>query len=189
MNLSSMMEIVRLIETPIDDIRPLKRQLVAEAPTSALIAALNAVTNPPTRWLICDVLGQQGDTRATPALLACLTEESATMRAIAAEGLGRIGSPEAGPALLERFSDPREDAGVRRMAGGALGAVGYRPALNVLVAALSDPDAGVRAGAALALGLLKMPEAIAALKVALENETEWYPQRRMVDALVSIGEP
>ncbi len=189
MNLSSLTEIVRLIETPSDDMRLIKRQLVAEAPTSTLIAALNAGTRPHTRWLICDVLGQQGDARAIPALLACLNDESATMRAIAAESLGRLGSAEAGAALLERFSDPHEDVGVRRMVGAALGAVGYRPASAALIEALADPDAGVRAGAALALGTLKDSAGIAPLKAAVANETEWYPQRRMIDALVAIGEP
>jgi HEAT repeat protein len=180
--------IVRLLEMPFEDTRPLKRQLANEVPTPTLILAFEEATRPRTRWLLCDVLGMQRDALALPILLASLEDESTTLRAIAAEALGRLGVSEAGPALLARFSDPNEDVGVRRAAGSALGAVGHRPAVAALAAALSDDDAGLRASAALSLGLLRDPAAIEALKAALARETEWFPQRRILDALANIGE-
>lgn len=181
-------DIIRLLEMPFEDIRPFKRQLATEVPARALIAALNEATRARTRWLLCDVLGMQRDPVAAPTLLTCLGDESATMRAIAADGLGKLGLPEAGESLLKHFSNPEEDAGVRRTAGAALGAVGHRPAIPALISALKESDAGIRASAALALGLLRAEEAIDPLKAALDVETEWYPQRRMTDALTLIEE-
>lgn len=77
-------------------------------------------------------------------LLPLLDDEDAAVRSAAAEALGRLGAPEAVPAL-RRALGRGEWAAAR-----ALGALGAREATPELVAALDDPRIGAVAAEALA---------------------------------------
>ena len=79
--------------------------------------------------------------------------------------------PDAGERVLALARAEREpDA--RGWLASALGRLGYRPAIPVLLARLNDPYRHVRARAAWALGALRAGEAASALRRALATERE-----------------
>ncbi len=91
-------------------------------------------------------LGKLRDPVAIPALVAALDDE--IYASTASEALGDIGDPRAAGALLAAL---RRNEGAQFYAAGALGKLGPG-ALGPITAALQDPSAKVRAGAAFALG-------------------------------------
>ncbi|MBI4733162.1 MAG: HEAT repeat domain-containing protein [Chloroflexi bacterium] len=128
---------------------------------------------------------------AVPALIGLLEDESlsyAHSSIIAA--IGKIGPVETVlPTLVSALKDT--DAAVRETAAEALGAYGAAaaPAVPDLIPLLADEDVDVRKAAADALGLIgpAASAAVPALIEALNTETEWTVQFRLVDALGSIG--
>ncbi len=74
------------------------------------------------------------------------------MRRRAALAIGRVGLPEAVPALVPLLADG--DPEVRQMAAYALGLIGDRSAREPLLAALGDAAPSVKGSAAEALGML-----------------------------------
>lgn len=68
--------------------------------------------------------------------------------------------------------------------------VRHKPAIPLLIEALSDPHAALRGLAAWSLGVLRAEEAVDALRHALAKETDGYPIARMEEALalISAGE-
>src|SRR5690242_6188215 len=95
-------EIIDLLEAPIDDRRPIKWQVSAEAPVSEITLAIEKAS-PLTRQILCDILGERCELDAVPALLRCLYDPAFGVRNSAADALGKIGDSQAGPALLDRF--------------------------------------------------------------------------------------
>lgn len=177
--------IVRLLDEPTEDRRPLKRRLQRSARVKDLVEALRISKNDLTRRILCDILGARRARTAIPVLIECLSVPSAKLQGDAAEALGKIGSQKAGEALLQHFID---DPGVDL--AGALGGIGYRPAIPHLISALADPSMMVRGGAAWALGELRATEALQALEKALESEPEVnsYASRRMNEALERLSQ-
>ncbi len=104
------------------------------------------------------------------------------MRRAAAEALGKIGDPQALPALIEALKD--KDSGVREVAAGALREIGPQ-ALPALIEALKDKDSEVRRAAAEALGKIGGPQALPALTEALKDEVRWV-RRAAVEALAAV---
>ncbi|GEM_PF-2197464 len=141
---------------------------------SALREALSA--DPEIRLAAAFALGGAGDPAAVPALRgAALDDPDPEDRARAAQLLGSLSDPTAAEALVQLLRSDRY-ASVRRAAAEALGALGDADAaavplaLPALVAALeTDRDRSVRAAAAAALGELGDPQAVPALKRALET--------------------
>jgi len=86
------------------------------------------------------------------------------------------------PALAEA-----PDADVRWRALAALRIVGTSRAISALSAALSDPDEGIRAGAAVVLGELRASEATPALVKCLADDSPLVANRA-TEALQRIGE-
>ena len=72
------------------------------------------------------------------------------------------------------------------MLAAALGAVGYRPAIPLLVKALTNSDANWRGSAAWSLGALQAHEAVNALQSVLRFECHPYAMARMREALNTI---
>ncbi len=172
------LEIIRLLEEPVGDRRPLKHQLQREAPAKALIKALETSTNELTRCILCDILAERGTKTAVQAILKCLDEPtSEDLKDAAAEALGKIESPKAGAELLRHFLREK-----RTWYAIALGAVGYRPAIPYLIDELTCSSGMVRGGASWSLGELRAKEALEPLKQALTLETESYAQARMREA-------
>lgn len=176
------LEIIRLLEEPVENRIPLKFKLQREAPAKALIEALGKSTNNLTRCILCDILAERGTKTAVQAILKCLDEPTSDdLKDAAAEALGKIESPKAGEELLRHFLKEK-----RTWYAIALGAVGYRPAIPYLIDALTSSFGMVRGGAAWSLGELRAKEALAPLKQALPIETERYAQERMREAIALI---
>ena len=151
------------------------------------------------------------------ALVTALKDNDASVRAAAAEALGRLDDKSAGNALagllndpspevqekaimsLAELEDPRAvpglekllaspDADIRQQAAGRLGDVGLTVAPAALVNALKDPNADVRESAANSLGSIDDQKVVPAL-VPLLNDPDKDVQEATVNALHSIGGP
>lgn len=90
---------------------------------------------------------------APPDLIRLLEDTEARLRRRAAIAAGRVGLPDAVPALVKRLQGDT-DAEVRQMAAFALGLIGDASAVEPLRAAVADPLPIVAGRAAEALGLL-----------------------------------
>ena len=177
-------EIIQLLEEPTDDRRSLKSKLRREARVKELVEALGLSKTDLTTRILCDILGERKAKTAVPTLIKCLDNPSFSVQDDAAEALAKIGSQEAGDALLKHFNDdPSFWLAV------ALGAVGYRSAIPHLIERLKNSrDDMIRGGAAWALGELKAPESVMALKEALSMEGDPFVIERIQKALVNIHE-
>jgi HEAT repeat protein len=153
------------------------------------------------RVLAANTLGWIGDERALEPLRQSLHDEDADVRLEAALGLayaqdgsgvGRliealpIAHPFRGPSIIDALaelgepafqplvrvlSDQSAAATTRANAVVALGKMKHALAVEPLVTALRDDDAGVRRHAAKALGGLRDPDAVDALNQALNDES------------------
>ena len=85
-------------------------------------------------------------------LLRLIRDDEARTRRRAALALGRVGLPEAIPALQQALMDPEVE--VRQMAAFALGLIGDPSARPALTSALKDSDPLVQGRSAQALGLI-----------------------------------
>jgi HEAT repeat protein len=167
-------------------------ELMAENDVMGLIDALEhedfIVRKEATR-----ALKYVGDQRAVPALIKSLEYEDwhskfsvlSTVRANAAESLGKLQSKEAVLPLIERLED--SDAEVRWKAAEALGKIGDEEALEPLIYALSDTDGDVRKHAARALGELDDEMAVDALIEAL-SDRDWPVRKNAATSLGRIGD-
>ncbi len=142
-------------------------------------------------------------TRATAAtaVLECLGDEDATVRALACDALARIGSTSAAPALFHVLADPNPrvvqaaigaiqslgtvetrrlaleaaaeaHSGVRWAAFRILAYFGQREALPLFLAAIDGADTKLRDAAITGLAFLEGPEALDALLVCSKDRDE-----------------
>jgi HEAT repeat protein len=123
--------------------------------------------DPRIRQYLSMVLGNLGDRRATPLLVAALGDPTEETRIYAALALGRLHDPAAVPPLVKTFSSDERD--VRKAAAYALGEIGDRRAVEPLFGALSDPIADVRFNAAIALARLGDTRAIGVVREMLDR--------------------
>jgi HEAT repeat protein len=138
--------------------RPLPSGIVGMAlldlGTSALPALRTALEtgSAPARALAAGVLGLHGDVPATGALTAALDDEQSSpdVRRAAAEALGRIGAPQAAPAL-SRVTVLGGDPALRQAAAEALGRIGDPDCVPALLAGMAAADLRVRTACADAL--------------------------------------
>ena len=195
MNKLTAERIIQLLEAPTEDRRPMDRVLRKEAHVKELVTALEmslekSEVSDLTKRIICYYLGERHSKRAVPALISALQNPSATVRSSAADALAKIGDPKAGAALYEQFIS-EESIGAQHMLAAALGAVGYEPAIPVLIQALKHPNEVLRGCAAWSLGALDAKEALEPLQeaLALEMDTDSYAEEQMRDALRKITAP
>jgi len=104
-------------------------------------------------------LGRIGDSRATPALVNTLSEESLAIDA--ANALARIGDPRAADELLKLLRN--EDAATRQAAVSALNSLGLSQMSERIIPLLDDPDPNVRESAVKIAGYFGYPAAASAL--------------------------
>lgn len=174
--------IIRFLEEPSKDRRPLKFALQREAPVKELVKALVLSKEILTRRILCDILGAKRAKTAIPALIDCLNDPDPSLKNDAAEALGKIGDPKAGDEILEHFiAEPRLWYAV------ALGAIGYRPAIPYLITALTSNLGSIRGGAAWSLGEMRVSEAQKSLVTALRIEQNKYALDRIQEALEKIA--
>jgi HEAT repeat protein len=166
----------------------------AEIP--AVIPALIAGAERPdaqVRRIAVEALGAAGSvaSNAIPILSRCAKDENDWVRKCAVVALGRIGvpTPEATDTLRNCLTDP--DGTVQLFALQALDDIG-RPATNavpLLIQLTTNPDLGVRCVAVQTLGRVgaNHPEAVVALRNALNIESEMFVQPLAREALKKLG--
>ena len=154
-------------------------------------------------------LGEMGDERCVEPLAGALRDGDWQVREVAIDGLGQIGSPAVG-VLLKLL----RDWDVRKSAIMALGRIRDErvleplmqqlrndefmedatdalvnlgePALPGLIKALKDKEELVRKQAVIALGRIKLPDAIDPLIDMLQNK-DWFTRLTAAAALEAIG--
>jgi HEAT repeat protein len=109
-----------------------------------------------------------------------------SVRAKAAEALGKLIDPKFAPNLLAALADPSPL--VRQSAIQALGQIGATEAIPALIDALSDPIPEVSAAAANSLGQLRAEQAISALLTELTNPA-LIVAHSSISALGNISSP
>ena len=120
-------------------------------------------------------LGQCGDKKAVPALIAALNStgwENASVRREAAEALGNLGDPEAVPALIDALTRPHTP-GMETDPEAVLQALGklHDPrVVPALIEALKDHRGLARIVAAQTLGQLRDPRAIEPVRALTNDE-------------------
>jgi HEAT repeat protein len=124
-------------------------------------------------------LGTVDPERARLGLGALLVDNSAGVRAAAAEMLGRIGGTEVGEELARATRD--EERGVRRAAVSALARFDDPHALQLALSALDDPDrdTAVRAGEAI-VELSRLPVVGASARDAAGKGQAWPLERARI---------
>src|SRR6266699_3038998 len=171
-------EIIQILEEPTKNRWTAIDRIRDEANVSEVIAALQQSTTPLTRRILSDILGFRAEVglpdtkRATPALVEALHDPNQSVRNSAADALGKIADPAAGPALLEQYHKEKEGSPVRHMLASALGASQYTPAIPTLIQALSSSDATLRRAATWGLRSLQAQEAKESLQKARTSETD-----------------
>lgn len=165
---------------------------------------------PTERNIAAIALGNIGDTRAVPALIAALADERIAVRVSAAGALGMLGDERAVDPLIRTLRDERatvrgeaaaalgrlgdiraipslihllrdEEADVLHRASGALGRLGS-PAFDYLVNILADEDPNVRHSGATALGILGDGQAVPHLLGLLADTARTYSLGKVCDA-------
>jgi HEAT repeat protein/energy-coupling factor transporter ATP-binding protein EcfA2 len=106
--------------------------------------------------------------------------------ATARDLIGRIGSTEAVPALINALSDSNSD--VRKNAAWALGKIGSPEAVLALINALSD-SSGVCRSAVEALREISSPKTLLPVLINALSDNEWSVRKNAVKALEKIGSP
>lgn len=118
-----------------------------------LIAALERGLADPRMVCACvDALGMTRCRSARGSIEARLASPHLEVRVAAARALGRLGMPEATPALLPLLADDRWP--VRAMTAQALGRLSASPAVDALADVVTDPSWWVRHHAAYALAAI-----------------------------------
>ena len=149
---------------------------------SAAIAPLSLVLeidpDDDVRGLAAIALGRIGDPLGAPALRKALEEPYWPCQVSAILSLWLLRDPGSIPRFSERlrYSDSTL---IREFTAHALGDIGDRDTVPVLIEALSDPIAGVRKAAAGSLGALGDARALEPLRLARESAR--WPSRRRVD--------
>jgi HEAT repeat protein len=183
-------EIVEVLgsEAEADNLREKQEKIIRKGKTQQLIAALREASSPRSRRALCYALGRRCSSQAVPILLTCLDDKDANVRTEAAEALGNIGDPEAGPILLDRFiSTNLQGIDAENLLAYALGAVGYRPAIPALLNTLRGSNSYVlRDTAALALGELGAREAEDILKEKLKENNSKTSNTLLNRALAAV---
>lgn len=174
-------KIIRLLEIPSKDRRPLKNKLIREATIQELVEALRISRLAITRRILCDVLAVRGSKSAIPALINCLDDLDWEVRSDAAEALAKIGSYEVGKTLLEHLQEETLPAYVF-----ALGSIGYLDAIPALTEALQNGSSTIRGAAAWSLGYMRVSEARDSLIKALQNEKDDWVSNHLRNALKLI---
>jgi HEAT repeat protein len=148
-----------------------------------------ALRDPDHRWLAAKYLGDLGAVQAAEQLIRLLDAADPQVRIAAAQTLGRIRAPAARPRLQEVAFDD-EEPGVRSWAIGALGEIGDRDDVDLLLPLLDDPSLRVRGATALALGRIGDPKALVPLRSARSklrrSPLEWYWHRRLYNQAIKL---
>jgi len=137
------------------------------ASVDVLVRALGDV-DPRLRLAAASALGGARNPAAVPALIRALQDPKAEVRWQAARALGRLGDDRAVLPLVAGIGDLEPK--VRRAVVASIGALASPDRLGVLLPALHDEDAGVRALAARGVTRLHDDVTVASLSALLAEE-------------------
>ncbi|MEV8017212.1 HEAT repeat domain-containing protein [Streptomyces sp. NPDC086554] len=161
-----------------------------EPPVRELLTLLSGNGSVTQRRCSALALGLLGCLDAAPPLLAALDEESAPgLRTAAVDALAALRHRPAAERLAALAGDEEQPGSLRARALHALGLVGARESLPVVLAAVRDPSSAVRLQAAQALGAFPGTEAAEALGAVVAGDTDRDVARAAVRALGRIGAP
>jgi HEAT repeat protein len=127
-----------------------------------------------------------GEWAVEPLLNALRQPSFASVRPWLAEALGFTRAPRAERPLVDLLLRGDEEQRIR--ACRALGRLGQQTSAAVLLTALGDSSASVRAQAARALAELRERRSVDAL-VKLMDDPAWWVRARAAEALRALGEP
>ena len=123
----------------------------------------------PLRGQAAAALGKLGDA-ALPSLIGALKDSRPSVRQLASEALGDIGSKQAVPALLALIAG--DQSGARAEAIEALGKIGDSAAIAPVLEAMRDGSIAVRKKGIVALARFRDPRTTQALERALADRNE-----------------
>lgn len=177
-------DVIRLLTVDSPEPR-FPQKILSRVSPRVIIDATRSPDSAPVRSILCDVLGFRHEPSAVPVLIDMLEDPDPSVRSAAADALAKIRNPKSGRALEDQFRVELSSE-VRSMLAAALGAVGHRHAIPLLIESLSDPWEALRGCAAWSLGHLKASTAAVPLAKALEIEQDAYAKKRMECALAEI---
>ncbi len=152
--------------------------------TPALLEILLDASHATARVWAARILGQIRDPRAVDDLVARLNDRDDRLRMAAAEALGVIGDPRALQSIVRAtLRDPAPQ--VRAHAAGAVARIEGERAVDVMVAALADPDYATRIRALEAFETMRV-EDTSPLEAALRDPNAEV-RRRAALALERVG--
>lgn len=161
-----------------------------EPPVQELLSLLSGEGGVTQRQGAARALGFLGRAEASPALLATLDDDGAPgLRAAAVGALAALRHRPAAERLAALAGDEKQPGTLRARALHALGLLGVRETLPVVLAAVRDPSEPVRLQATQALGGFPVTEAAEALGVVAELDADLDVARAAVEALGRVGAP
>ncbi|MFD4477792.1 HEAT repeat domain-containing protein [Streptomyces sp. NPDC058471] len=161
-----------------------------QPPVQELLTILSGGGRSAQRCNAAQALGLLRRTDAVPPLLAALNDEEATrLRTAAADALGALRHRPAAERLAALAGDGEQPGTLRARALHALGLIGARESLPVVLAAVRDPSEAVRLQAVQALGGFPVAEAAMALGTVAALDANLHVARAAVEALGRVGAP
>lgn len=161
-----------------------------EPPVQELLSILPGDGDTAQRSGAALALGLLECTEAVPPLLAALNgKEAPRLRTAAADALGTLRHRPAAERLAALAGDEEQPGTLRARALHALGLIGARESLPVLLAAVRDPSEAVRLQAVQALGGFPVAEAAQALGTVAALDANLHVARAAVEALGRVGAP
>ncbi len=192
-----------IVTNPATHFWPRKGLIAQQATTHELIRALDLATTTQNRAIVCEILGWGRSPTAILALVKCINDRSPRVRYEAVDAIGNIAmrlrhfrkgstlsdiiDPVTGETLLRQFVKEQAWKKPNNLLPSVLGAIGYLPAIPVLIHALERDDRWIRRFAAWSLQILDAREACPPLVKALDNETFDDVALVMRQALVGLG--
>ncbi|WP_426744500.1 HEAT repeat domain-containing protein [Myxococcus faecalis] len=205
--------LLRLLDAPDPTVARAAAAALAELGSDADEQILQALRDGDSarRRVLLPLVGRR--VASVPEVLVCLEDRDASVRAMAADTLSRIGDASAVGALFERLvdDDPRvvqaatgaiqslgsddtealalqaarsPDARLRRAALRIISYFGYPRGLEVLLSAMRDSDERLRDAAIYGLPFIEDPRAVDALLTAATHESE----RTRAAAMRALGQ-
>ena len=129
-----------------------------------------------------EALGGLKSQRVEAALVGLLQDPRSVLRRAAAKALGRIGSQQAIPHLIEAAED-KDDVEIRRAVLQALRHLGANEADALILDALTDPHPSVRTAAAEAASELAVPGAAEVLRQSIKE----YRDQALPEVAYALG--
>lgn len=188
--------LIPLLETPDPRIRRTVTIAIRRLHTQAAIPKLIEVLEgyllepnqrdlPVVKTLVV-ALGELNAQEAVPALIRIM-RGYVGVRSLTAKALGKIGDPQAGPALLEALKDERSK-NLQLAALRSLAQLKYQQAIPTVRQFLDGPDPRLRRTAALTLGLLQDRGAKDKLLMLAREDDSPLVRPAAVEALGMVGD-